>query len=187
MPKNACWITQTEHPDSPRLHLWGLAHDPWVLLREFKPLNVFPPCVSVLDAQAHHEISCMLCDVERLQKESERTDLKFCNLLVTPVDRKTKISIEPAAPSREARPVSEARCISEPAPDPLFGMGADIEQGSLHRLEYRGWIRARWGASENNRRARFYALTAAGRRQLDAELENWDRLTGAVNLVLQGA
>ena len=44
-----------------------------------------------------------------------------------------------------------------------------------------------WGASENNRRARFYALTAAGRKQLEAELENWDRLTGAVNLVLQGA
>ncbi len=65
-----------------------------------------------------------------------------------------------------------------------------IGQGSLypalHRLEYRGWIRATWGSSENNRRARFYALTAAGRKQLDAELENWDRLTGAVNLVLQG-
>ena len=66
-----------------------------------------------------------------------------------------------------------------------------IGQGSLypalHRLEYRGWIRAMWGASENNRKARFYSLTAAGRRQLDAELENWNRLTGAVNLVLQGA
>ena len=64
-----------------------------------------------------------------------------------------------------------------------------IGQGSLypalHRLEYRGWIRAEWGASENNRRARFYSLTAAGRKQLIAELENWDRLTGAVNLVLQ--
>jgi PadR family transcriptional regulator PadR len=66
-----------------------------------------------------------------------------------------------------------------------------IGQGSLypalHRLEYKGWIRASWGASENNRRARFYSLTAAGRKQLNAELENWDRLTGAVNLVLQGA
>jgi transcriptional regulator len=64
-----------------------------------------------------------------------------------------------------------------------------IGQGSLypglHRLEYRGWIRAEWGASENNRRARFYSLTAAGRKQLEAELENWERLTGAVNLVLQ--
>lgn len=64
-----------------------------------------------------------------------------------------------------------------------------IGQGSLypalHRLEYRGWIRAQWGASENNRRARFYSLTAAGRRQLNAELANWERLTGAVNLVLQ--
>ena len=64
-----------------------------------------------------------------------------------------------------------------------------IGQGSLypalHRLEYKGWIRAQWGASENNRRARYYSLTAAGRKQLDAELENWDRLTGAVNLVLE--
>jgi PadR family transcriptional regulator PadR len=63
-----------------------------------------------------------------------------------------------------------------------------IGQGSLypalHRLEYRGWIKAEWGASDNNRRARFYSLTAAGRKQLAAELENWERLTGAVNLVL---
>ncbi|HEY6447736.1 MAG TPA: PadR family transcriptional regulator [Acidobacteriaceae bacterium] len=66
-----------------------------------------------------------------------------------------------------------------------------VGQGSLypalHRLEYKGWIRAEWGASENNRRARFYSLTTAGRKQLEAELENWDRLTGAVNLVLQKA
>ncbi len=64
-----------------------------------------------------------------------------------------------------------------------------IGQGSLypalHRLEYKGWIRAQWGASENNRKARFYSLTAAGRKQLETELENWDRLAGAVNLVLQ--
>ena len=64
-----------------------------------------------------------------------------------------------------------------------------IGQGSLypalHRLEYKGWIRAEWGASENNRKARFYSLTAAGRKQLNAELANWTRLTGAVNLVLQ--
>jgi len=66
-----------------------------------------------------------------------------------------------------------------------------VGQGSLypalHRLEYKGWIRAEWGASENNRRARFYSLTAAGRKQLEAELKNWDRLAGAVNLVLQRA
>lgn len=64
-----------------------------------------------------------------------------------------------------------------------------IGQGSLypalHRLEYKGWIRAEWGASENNRKARFYALTATGRKQLNAELTNWTRLTGAINLVLQ--
>ncbi|MGA8107959.1 MAG: PadR family transcriptional regulator [Acidobacteriaceae bacterium] len=64
-----------------------------------------------------------------------------------------------------------------------------IGQGSLypalHRLEYRGWIRAQWGSSENNRRARFYSLTAAGRKQLEAELENWGRLAGAIQVVLE--
>lgn len=64
-----------------------------------------------------------------------------------------------------------------------------VGQGSLypalHRLEYRGWIQAKWGASENNRRARYYSLTRAGRRQLESELANWDRLTGAINLVLE--
>ncbi len=64
-----------------------------------------------------------------------------------------------------------------------------VGQGSLypalHRLEYKGWIHAEWGASENNRKARYYSLTAAGRKQLQAELANWDRLAGAINLVLQ--
>ncbi len=64
-----------------------------------------------------------------------------------------------------------------------------IGQGSLypalHRLEYKGWIQADWGASENNRRARFYSLTRAGKKQLEAELENWDRLSGAIALVLE--
>jgi transcriptional regulator len=63
-----------------------------------------------------------------------------------------------------------------------------VGQGSLypalHRLEYKGWIKAQWGASENNRKARFYSLTAAGRKQLTTEVENWERLAGAVNLVL---
>ena len=63
-----------------------------------------------------------------------------------------------------------------------------IQQGSLypalHRLERRGWIKARWGASENNRRAKFYELTAAGRKQLDIEKEAWLRLTAAVADVL---
>lgn len=63
-----------------------------------------------------------------------------------------------------------------------------IGQGSLypalHRLEYKGWIRAQWGASENNRRARYYSLTTAGRKQLESELDNWVRLTGAINMVL---
>ena len=63
-----------------------------------------------------------------------------------------------------------------------------IGQGSLypalHRLEYKGWIRADWGASENNRRAKFYSLTGTGRAQLKAELKDWERLTTAISLVL---
>jgi len=63
-----------------------------------------------------------------------------------------------------------------------------VEEGSLypalHRMEQEGWIVSEWGLSENNRRARFYRLTAAGRKQLQAERENWRRITGAVALVL---
>lgn len=63
-----------------------------------------------------------------------------------------------------------------------------IGQGSLypalHRLEYKGWIRSDWGSSENNRRAKFYRLTAMGRKQLGKELETWDRLSSAIALVL---
>lgn len=63
-----------------------------------------------------------------------------------------------------------------------------VEQGSLYpalyRLENRGWIRSKWGVSENNRKAKFYELTAAGRNQLGVECENWERLSSAINLVL---
>ena len=66
-----------------------------------------------------------------------------------------------------------------------------VEQGSLYpalyRLEERGWIKAEWGVSENNRRARFYELTAAGRKQLTAETDEWRRVSAAINLVLKGA
>ena len=87
--------------------------------------------------------------------------------------------------------------------DPMHGFGISIrirqisdevlqvEQGSLYpalyRLEEQGWIKAEWGVSDNNRKARFYALTAAGRKQLNAETANWERLAGAINLVLKGA
>ena len=64
-----------------------------------------------------------------------------------------------------------------------------VEEGSLYpalyRMEQRGWIASNWGASENNRRARFYQLTRAGRKQLDAETESWRRLTGAVSRILE--
>jgi transcriptional regulator len=64
-----------------------------------------------------------------------------------------------------------------------------VEHGSLypalHRLEDRGWISSYWGASENNRKARFYKLTAAGRRQLAEETSRWEKLVRAVNRVLR--
>jgi transcriptional regulator len=64
-----------------------------------------------------------------------------------------------------------------------------VQQGSLypalHRLEHQGWITAEWGASENNRRARFYSLTRAGRKQVEAEVAKWERLSTGVNLLLQ--
>jgi PadR family transcriptional regulator PadR len=66
-----------------------------------------------------------------------------------------------------------------------------VNQGSLYpalyRLESKGWIRSQWGASENNRRARFYELTRAGRRQLVEEQESWERFTEAVARVLASA
>ena len=63
-----------------------------------------------------------------------------------------------------------------------------VPQGSLypalHRLERRGWVAAEWGASDNNRRAKYYQLTRAGRKQLEAEAEAWRKLTSAVALVM---
>jgi PadR family transcriptional regulator PadR len=66
-----------------------------------------------------------------------------------------------------------------------------INQGSLypalHRLEERGWITAAWGSSDNNRRARYYKLTASGRRQLEQETASWDEFVLAVSRVLRTA
>jgi PadR family transcriptional regulator PadR len=64
-----------------------------------------------------------------------------------------------------------------------------VQQGSLypalHRLEKRGWLKADWRASETGRDAKFYTLTRAGRKQLDAEADNWGRLASAVELIMR--
>jgi PadR family transcriptional regulator, regulatory protein PadR len=64
-----------------------------------------------------------------------------------------------------------------------------VQQGSLypalHRLESQGWVKAEWRDSESNRRAKFYSLTASGRKQLKSELENWQRLANAIGLVIE--
>jgi PadR family transcriptional regulator PadR len=65
-----------------------------------------------------------------------------------------------------------------------------VQQGALypalHRLEQQGWIQAEWGESENRRRAKFYSLTAPGRAYLEEERANWQRLSAAIDLVLEG-
>jgi PadR family transcriptional regulator PadR len=64
-----------------------------------------------------------------------------------------------------------------------------IQQGSLypalHRLERRGWIKAKWGTSDNNRRAKYYELTPAGKKQLAAETDSWQKMTAAVSQILE--
>jgi PadR family transcriptional regulator, regulatory protein PadR len=64
-----------------------------------------------------------------------------------------------------------------------------LNQGTLYpallRLEQRGWIASKWGVSENNRKAKYYSMTRAGRRQLVEEAESWDRMSGMINRVLR--
>ena len=66
----------------------------------------------------------------------------------------------------------------------------ELNRGTIYpallRLEQRGWISSKWGVSDNNRRARFYSITAAGRRQLVAEAEGWSRTVAMVNRLLEG-
>ncbi len=66
----------------------------------------------------------------------------------------------------------------------------ELNQGTIYpallRLEQRAWIASKWGVSDNNRRARFYSITAAGRRQLAAEARNWSRTVAMVNRLLEG-
>ena len=89
------------------------------------------------------------------------------------------------------------------APEPMHGWAIakriqqisqevlQVQQGSLypalHRLEQQGGIRAKWAESETGRQAKFYALTAAGRKQLEQETANWSRLSAAINLVIENA
>jgi transcriptional regulator len=73
----------------------------------------------------------------------------------------------------------------------ISGEVLQVQQGSLypalHRLEQRAWIKAKWMENETGRKAKFYWLTAAGRAQVEKETANWNRLSGAINLVVQSA
>lgn len=71
----------------------------------------------------------------------------------------------------------------------VSGEVLQVTEGSLypalHKLEQEGWIKSEWKQTENNRRAKFYSLTAAGRKQLEAESANWDRLSSAISRVIR--
>jgi PadR family transcriptional regulator, regulatory protein PadR len=71
----------------------------------------------------------------------------------------------------------------------ISGEVLQVQQGSLypalHRLEQKGWIKAKWAETETGRQAKFYSLTAAGRGQLEKEAANWNRLSSAINVVVQ--
>ena len=79
-----------------------------------------------------------------------------------------------------------ARRIQQVSQDALL-----LNQGTLYpalvRLEQRGWIRSKWGVSENNRRARFYSLTKAGQKQLTLEAQSWERMAAIITRLLAGA
>lgn len=66
-----------------------------------------------------------------------------------------------------------------------FAVGPGSLFPALHRLEEQGWLEASWGESENNRKAKFYTLTKAGRRQLTTEAAEWKRIAGAMSLALE--
>lgn len=73
----------------------------------------------------------------------------------------------------------------------MSGDVLQVGQGALypclHKLEQNGWIRAEWAASENNRRAKYYTLTKAGRKALEQEAAQWERLSGAISLIVRTA
>jgi PadR family transcriptional regulator PadR len=73
----------------------------------------------------------------------------------------------------------------------ISGEVLQVHQGSLypalHRLEHRAWIKAKWAETDTGRKAKFYSLTTEGRTQLEKEAQNWSRLSGAINLVIQSA
>ncbi len=95
MPQDPTRIAQVEHPNSPRLHLRGLAHDAGILLGELHALDVLPPRIRILHRQAHHEVARMLGNVEGLQQEPEGPDLKLGNLVIAPVNGESEIGIKP--------------------------------------------------------------------------------------------
>jgi PadR family transcriptional regulator, regulatory protein PadR len=79
-----------------------------------------------------------------------------------------------------------ARRIEQVSED-LLKLNEGTVYASLTRLQHQRWISASWGASDNNRKAKFYAITAAGRRQLARETEHWERISGVIARLLRGA
>lgn len=120
--------------------------------------------------------------------------------VLAPVEAKGET---PISPLELPQGILDLLLLKTVAPGPLHGWAisqriqqlstgeVQIQQGSLypalHRLERRGWLKASWDVSENNRRAKYYSLTPAGSRQLETEEHHWLRLATAVTAILQGA
>ena len=135
------------------------------------PLEVSPIRIGMRVDQNHHFVYVLVAPLR------QRLTVQMKRLFKLRTDALEQSALDPCADD----------AVSQKLPD----CNLQIEQGSLYpalyRLEYKGWIRSDWGNSENNRRAKFYRLTAAGKRQLEAELATWDRLSAAIALVLAAA
>ena len=69
----------------------------------------------------------------------------------------------------------------------VLSVGEGSLYPALYRLQDQGWVESEWGVSDNNRKAKFYRLTKAGRKQLEVETETWDRITGAIGAIMNSA
>jgi transcriptional regulator len=118
-----------------------------------------------------------LCPVDRLK---ERMPTSKSEVLQGTLDLLTLKALDSVAPMHGFGIAMRIQQVSE---------DLQLNQGTLYpallRLEQRGWLASKWGVSENNRKAKYYSLTRAGRKQLEEEAESWDRMAAMINRVLR--
>ena len=142
-------------------------------------------------------IVCSLSNVSQTPVDRQQNCVK---LTFPPVDRlKERMSSPQSEVLQGTLDLLVLKTLDSMGPIHGFGIALRIQQVSEHllqlnqgtlypallRLEQRGWIVSKWGTSENNRKAKFYSLTRAGRQQLEQEAESWDRMSAMINRVLR--